>query len=312
MGESLLFRILLHPDASLKKMGMPVSREDPYHVHKTLGLLSLASFVYRYGVVYPKTGTLGFDGTPFDWASMGLHLALAFSSIIFHVPKNRLPTKPMVIYEEYRQHAMVFTARCFSVFAVSQLYTGPYRGAVIPFVVMLHHMTADAITAKHGNGSTAVRANSDKFETGSFYKKVAVLYSAYQFLAVASHVLPNERIGDLAFNAIVAIASSAFLMTLYKKRVIRGMAHLVGYSACLLLSSFHIVRCIGWYSSAMAMVAFAIRINLPKQWSNKYVIWTAFVIAMTKPWDDPENFAQILNFREVLTTSGLSIASMGL
>ena len=312
MGESILFKVLLHPDASMKKLGMPTSREDPYHLHKTLGILSLCSFVYRYGYVYNQTGTLGFDGTPFDWATMALHLLLAFSSIIFHVPAQRLPTKPMVIYEEYRQHAMVFTARCFSVFAVSQLYTGPYRSAVIPFVVMLHHQTADAITAKHGNGSTAVRAQSDKLETGSFYKKVALLYSAYQFLAVASHVLPNERIGDLAYNAIIAIASSAFLMTLYKKRVIRGMAHLVGYSSCLILSSFHICRCIGWYSTAMAMVAFAVRINLPRDWSNKYWIWTVFIIAMNKPWEDPANMAQIINLKEALTTSGLSIASMGL
>ena len=28
----------------------------------------------------------------------------------------------MVIYEEYRQHAMVFTARCFVVFALADLF----------------------------------------------------------------------------------------------------------------------------------------------------------------------------------------------
>ena len=62
----------------------------------------------------------------------------------------------------------------------------------------------------------------------------------------------------------------------------------------------------------MAMVAFAVRINLPRDWSNKYWIWTVFIIAMNKPWEDPANMAQIINLKEALTTSGLSIASMGL
>ena len=53
------------------------------------------------------------------------------------------------------------------------------------------------------------------------------MYSYYQFLAVASHILPNARLADLAYNAIIAIASSAFMMTLYRKRIIRGMSHMV-------------------------------------------------------------------------------------
>ena len=47
---------------------------------------------------------------------MIIHTVLAYSSILFRVPKFRLDDKPMVIYEEYRQHAMVFTTRCFFVF----------------------------------------------------------------------------------------------------------------------------------------------------------------------------------------------------
>lgn len=287
--ESILFRMFLHRDAKIQKLGYPRSREDPYHVHKTLGLLSLCSFVYRYGYVYNKTGTLGFDGSNFDWATMAVHTLLAFSSIIFKVPEHRLEDKPMVIYEEYRQHAMVFTARCMSVFALHTLFgQGAPEGsilptAIIPFVVKAHHVVADMITSKWGNGSTAVRANTDKLEgkkDSDFYKQVAKLYSLYQFLAIASHILPNPRLGDLAFNAVIAIASSAFLMTLYRKRIIRGMTHLVGYSACLLLSAFHIVRLIGLYATGAAIVAFLIRINLPRKYSNKYYIWFAYLVFM--------------------------------
>ena len=128
----------------------------------------------------------------------------------------------MVIYEEYRQHAMVFTARCFSVFAACILWpTSEGRPAyVVPLVVMVHHLIADWITNKHGNGSTAVRATSDKataVATSKFYKHVGKFYSFYQFLAIGSHIFTQEPyLADMAFNAIIAIQSSAFMMTLVR------------------------------------------------------------------------------------------------
>jgi hypothetical protein len=206
---------------------------------------------------------------------------LACSSVIFRVPKQRLEEKPMVIYEEYRQHAMVFTARCWLVFAVAvslPKYWPDAPNFTIPLVVKACHMLADWITDQHGNGSTAVRANVEKMS--AFYKAVSKGYSFYQFLAIASHILPNERIADLAFNAIIAIASSAFMMTLYRKRIIRGMMHLIVYSFCLLLSAFHIVRLIGLKATGMTLVTFMTRINLPRAYSNKYVLWFCFYTVM--------------------------------
>ena len=81
----------------------------------------------------------------------------------------------MLIYEEYRQHAVVFTARCFSVFAAYILWPISDQLYVVPLVVMVHHLIADWITSKHGNGSTAVRATSDKATAvamSKFYKHV--------------------------------------------------------------------------------------------------------------------------------------------
>jgi hypothetical protein len=275
---SWLFRKLLHKDARISKL---FSREDPYYFHKTFGLLSLASFVYRYWYCYTTYGHLNFNGDALDWATMTIHLMLAFSSIIFRVPGKRIEEKPMVIYEEYRLHAMVFTARCFLVFACAVLLPKYYPDApnfTIPLVVKGCHMLADYITERYGNGSTAVRANVKKMS--GFYKAVSKGYSFYQFLAIASHILPNERIADLAYNAIIAIASSAFMMTLYRKRIIRGMMHLVVYSFCLLLSAFHIVRLIGLKATGLTLVTFLTRINLPREYSNKYVLWFCFYCIM--------------------------------
>jgi len=38
-----------------------------------------------------------------------------------------------------------------------------------------------------------------------FFKRIGYLYSFYQFLAVASHILPMDRLADMAYNAIIAI-----------------------------------------------------------------------------------------------------------
>jgi len=89
--------------------------------------------------------------------------------------------------------------------------------------------------------------------------------------------LPNTRLADLGFNTIIAIQSSAFLMTLYRKRIIRGRTHMVVYSLCLLVSAYHMVRLMGAESSALVVAAFALRVNLPRKWSNKYGIWILFL-----------------------------------
>ena len=263
--------LLMHPQANFRKLA---TREDRHHIHKTLGILSVMSFVYRYGVVYPATGSLGFSGAPFDWATKIVHTLLAFSSILFRVPPKRIADKPMVIYEEYRQHAMVFTHRCLVVYAAAIFF--PAAPAwVVPVLVAAHHLAADWITSRHGTqGNTAVRSTSDRLKTSSFYKRVGLLYSYYQFLAIASHITPSRRLADMGYNAIIAIASSAFMMTLYRKKIIRGRTHMVVYSFCLALSAFHIVRVMGSRVAILAALVFIARIKLRV---NKYLLWGIYL-----------------------------------
>eukprot|EP01032_Pedospumella_encystans_P038646 gene38646-43798_t len=94
------------------------TNEDNAQVHKILGILCLCSFLYRYVWVYSTTGTLGFDGGWFDHVTIALHLLLSTSSLIFHVIRRRLVNRPMIIWEEYRLHAIIFSTRCFSVYVL--------------------------------------------------------------------------------------------------------------------------------------------------------------------------------------------------
>ena len=278
--NGVIYKHFLHKDANLSKL---FTREDPNHIHKTLGLLSVLSFFYRYGFCYNAYGNLGFNGPSsdlshqiIDWATMAVHLCLAFSSILFRVPKKRLADKPMVIYEEYRQHAMVFTLRSFTLFSILMLAPKTHPYAIFG-IVLLHHVLVDYITSIHGTeGNTAVRANAEK--VSSFYKMVAKFYSLYQFLALGSYLFTNSRHIDMAYNAIIAIQSSAFMMTLYRKRIVRGKTHMAIYSFCLLLSAFHICSVLDYLTTGVILLAFFLRINLPRAFSNKYAIWTACLL----------------------------------
>jgi hypothetical protein len=268
--------LLLHRDANLRKLS---THEDRFHVHKTLGSLSLLSFVYRYGLVYTKTGTLGFDGTAFDWLTILCHSALAVSSLLFRVPRHRIADQPLIVYEEYRQHAILFTLRSAFVWVAATTLGGATLGWLAPCIVAVHHLAVDRVTAIHGTpGNTAIRSTS-KIRLAAvkrmwFLGLVPRAYSFYQFLALASLILPSPRPADLAFNVIIAIQSSVFLMTLYRKRIIRGKAHLLGYSLCLLLSGFHIFRAAPLYIPIAAATGMALRITLPSGRVTKYAVWT--------------------------------------
>jgi hypothetical protein len=314
VGPGFLFRQFFHKDAKLSKL---MTREDPYHLHKTLGILSLINFIYRYGYVYLSHGNLGYNGSAdnkhlqlLNWLTMLVHTCLALSSIIFRVPKKRINNKPMVIYEEYRQHAMVFTVRCLIVFTIATAFPNAATWWA-PVGVMACHLLADRITSIHGvEGNTAVRATAKHQKLSPFYQVVGKLYSLYQFLAIGSHILPNARLSDLAFNAIIAIQSSAFMMTLYRKRIIRGRTHMVVYAACLLISGFHIVRLIGWWSCLLVTITFILRIKTPRKWSNKYLCWLIFLVMYNAKWlkETLLTTSNILSINEHDAFTGLVVA----
>lgn len=236
---------MLHKDLDLKRL---VTKEDSFHVHKLLGVLCLYSFVYRYAFCWPLI-----EYSAFDWATMGTHFALSLTAVQFTVPKKRTK-KPLIVYEEYRLHAIVFTSRCFFVYAFRH-----------PFFVLIHHLAADFITLKHGKqGDTAVR--SIAVREGA-HKYLSKLFSLYQFLAIGSHLFGPP---SMAFNTLIAIQSSVFLMTLYKKKIIRGKTHLIVYSLCLILSTYHMFLAMKWKYLLLSTIAFLIRINIP---NNKYILW---------------------------------------
>lgn len=254
------------------------TKEDNLQIHKTLGILSVLSFLYRYFIIYPSQGNLGFDGRLIDHLTILLHFLLSTSSLLFHVIARRIVNRPMIIWEEYRLHAIVFSTRCVSVYLYG--YFRPFQGTdferyALVVLVLLHHVMADKITEWYGskNGVTTVRVH-DKHRRD--ITAVLRFYAFYQFAALASHVVPNARLADLGFNTFIAIQSSAFLMTLYRKSIISEVSHAFWYSVCLIISLYHIFSdCGSPFFFAKLSAAYLLRTEMKL---NKYVLWAGFAL----------------------------------
>lgn len=184
----------------------------------------------------------------------------------------------MIIWEEYRLHAIIFTLRCFSVFAFAFICPESIRGDnaegfLLFAMVMIHHLVVDRVTAIYGtSGQTTVRV-ANKDEPYIMYTKY--FYAFYQFAALGSHLLPTAHLPELGFNTLIAIQSSAFLMTLFRKGLINWYSHALWYTACLALSEYHMARLFGWSFFAQIAVCFFARTRLRM---NKYLIWATFCL----------------------------------
>ena len=248
------------------------TNEDPFYFHKLFGAFSLFSFAYRYCYVLPMTGTLGFDGSYFDAFTLFAHWTLSVSSLIFHVLEKRIVDRPLIIYEEYRLHAILFSTRAILV-SVIGIYARDLeprlRQCLLWSTLLCIHLLVDWVTRKHGTtGVTAVRNNND-----GKYKYIRLFYSYYQICALGSHLLWTDELNDLGFNTIVAIQSSAFLMTLKRKSIIRWKSHMGWYSFALLLSYVVMWRTRGAQFFMYMAIVFFIRTQFNM---NKYLLWSGY------------------------------------
>ena len=219
-----------------------VTSHDVYHVHKTLGVLCLMSFLYHYLYRWPVHGTLGAT-TSF----LLLHVALSCSGIQFKVPAERIKKWPTMIWEEYRLHAIVFTFRALP---VAWLPVGLARLVCITCV----HLAADKVTSVWGKpGNTTVRGDHDREKSARTWW-LTRSYAVYQWLALASHLVGRNGM-DLGYNTFIAVQSSAFCMTLHRKGLITWQSHAITYLVCILLSGAYIVQSLAWWQTILALVA---------------------------------------------------------
>jgi hypothetical protein len=251
-----------------------ITHEDPLHIHKTLGVFALISFVYRYGSLMSGLGFMVQQQTLFNYLTCLLHGALSSTSVMFKVLRQRLKTNPTVIWNEYRLHTIIFTLR-----GIVLTVIGPYVFTVaghIGFGALLlsHHVLADTVTFFYGSeGQTTVRVSNDYQDSHSpVVRAVQLFYGVFQIASVLALLMFPEN-SDLGFNTLIAIQSSAFLMTMRKKGLLTERGHAFWYTTCILLSYSQILRAaqndfVSFTMVLLLCVAARFKSNI-----NKYMLW---------------------------------------
>ena len=218
-------------DTNLHKL---VTKEDPTHIHKLLGLCSLINYMYRYYLLLCY-GSM-FLNTQFDLALIGMHGLLSVSSLIFHIPRKRHSKMPM-IYPEFRLHSIAFGLRsvvcCFIDYYGSEYKLYYKMGAC--FGTM---MVADIITKQYAEpGDTTMRAMPYAENTpNEDIRKITKFHSKQQVSATICMLINM----DSAFSPLFAIQFAAFLMTMVRKSIINPNTWHLLYSWALMINIFTI------------------------------------------------------------------------
>jgi hypothetical protein len=216
-------------DTNLHKL---VTKEDPIHIHKLLGFISLVNYIYRYYLLLVY-GSM-FLNTQFGLGMIAMHGCLSLSSLIFHIPRKRHSKLPM-IYPEFRLHSIAFGLRsvicCFVDF-----YGGTYKLYYKMGVCFGTMLIADVITKQYAEpGDTTMRAMPYAENTSKEDISIITKFHSNQQVSATMYMLCNM---DSAFSPLFAIQFAAFLMTMVRKSIIRPNSWHLLYSLSLMINIF--------------------------------------------------------------------------
>ena len=209
------------------------TREDPWHLHKSLGLFCFLHFAYRYTLL-ASTGSMQLQ-TPFGLAAILLHGVLSLSSLIFHIPKDRNPVAPM-IYPEFRLHSIVFTLRSVLCCLTYALGLPEEVRIGLCFLTMI---AADAVTARFRSETNGKTISNMPFD--SSLQGTEALAHMYSRLQIGATLFMLGGI-DGAFAPLLAIQLAAFFMTLVRKGILTSTAWHVGYTMTLWINVLLYIR----------------------------------------------------------------------
>ena len=240
-----------------------ITKEDPYHIHKTLGIISLGHFAFRYYNLIYKT--MNFN-TNYDMSFLIIHSLLSATSFQFKIPQTRNRSSPM-IYPEFRLHNLLFSYR--GIFCTIFFY---YKLSII-YNILICYITmigADIVTFYYKDGTTIrnIQFNSDISEKT---KQSITLFNSKMQLCGTIYMLGNI---DSAFSSLFPIQLSSFLMTLVRKNIIKNNHWHLLYGMSLMINVFV------YYSLRFDFIIFQIFVvNLFSYLRftknhNKYTCWT--------------------------------------
>lgn len=241
------------------------THEDRFNVHKGLGLLCLANYVYRMFLAFSGRAV---GHLPLPWVLA--HSALSLSGLFFHVPSNRVARRPM-IYREFRAHSILFALRSSAVMLCMRAFPGMAWPRAL--VVMATIVGADIATAFYKPENTTMRGMPFPDGTPEAAKAAMnTFYSVSQVLATMNMLFTARPYVPLFVMFPIQLA--ALLMTLVRKGYLGALGWHALYSAALGVNYVYAARMASvtdsWDYIRIAAMFCILRFEFS---FNKYALW---------------------------------------
>lgn len=209
--------------------------EDRFHIHKTLGFLSVFLYWYNfYTLIVNRDMNLHSN---YGLSVLAIHWSLSMSSYIFSISKNRHSTLP-IIYPEFRMHNLLFVTR--SVLCCLAFYCKLHVSVnmLICFATMF---AADEVSKYYKKTSivTTTMRNMPFMDYLEDSEKMKVV-RMHSFMQLVATYYMLESI-TTAYAPIFAIQIASFLMTLVKKGIIKTSDWHYIYSLALWLNILAVI-----------------------------------------------------------------------
>jgi hypothetical protein len=260
--------------ASLQNIYKLSTKEDEYHIHKSLGTFCLANFIYRFYLLF-ACGSMRLN-TPFGLYSVIVHGILSISSLQFHISNTRNPSKPM-IYPEFRMHSILFGLRSVIITILYHFeWDYKYIIAICYSVLFLSEYITkitSGITKIYGKNEDNKTMRNMPFDPSISEENKSRITKMHSIMQIGATIFMLGNINS-AFSPLFAIQTAAFLMTLVRKSIITTNTWHLCYTIGLFMNYLLFPT---FSPSFIIFLAFVIniheRIVFPYK-INKYIAWT--------------------------------------
>lgn len=260
-----------------------ITKEDPNHVHKTLGICVLLSYIWRLSQV--GDSDLGFL-THRAWTvpTLLLHLALNASSFEFKLPAKRI-SSGYRIWPEYRLHSLVFLCRSLAMMLLFWVEQGHFNNRefhVWNIVIVLSTMAAADLSSHSSDVQSGFARELDVPAIVKYFFSMAQIYAT-------SMILTGHRRYTMQFLMVIIVQGNAFLMTIRRKNLASHAVLTSIYGASIvgagIIAWFEFQNRAGWPTFRgmvlCANLALVLRTGprvipvLSIVQNNKYLLWLA-------------------------------------
>lgn len=271
-----------------------ITKEDPMHIHKTLGILCMISYIFRVIQIGPSD--MGFATFPsLTMPTIILHLLLNITSLVFKIPSRRI-SSGYRIWPEYRLHSLVFLCRSLAVmtlFWYEQTFQKEPNYDYNLAIIMLGLVAADlsSYSQRQYRSSTIRDLDTEPW--------VKFLFSVAQFCGSANILIGLRYRYSFHMMSVIVVQCNAFMMTIRRKNL-AGQSMLVALYGFLLITSLVVCTYEYWrvdekvFLTACTIAHVSVTQRMAPIWpssiqpfvSNKYVVWltVGLLLRQARSW----------------------------